>query len=181
VSLINKLQSYYPGKYGDERIASLDRFIGDIDQADHERVFEWIIENRALQSAVGVADIKQACVALGVGFRAVQAVRPVPIECGACETVYKFLHAVSVTDQLEHGIHARCPKCGLPGSDQQTAEIYTERNGGEEPAWWVRVKDTYRGYVKDDRWGGGFWNPVKARAEERDYRMRIAGLKGKAG
>jgi hypothetical protein len=177
-ALVSRLAGYFPAKYGDERLAALDRFVGAIDPAEHDRIYAWITEERAVSTAIGVADIKQACIALGIPCHAGFTMRARRLECAACGNSYSYLPAVSEAQQLEEGIHYRCPQCGLAGSEQIKAELMTK--DGKIPDWFTRLVEHYRTWLADGRWnngeGGRFFDPVKERAAIIAHRKRAMGI-----
>jgi hypothetical protein len=169
-SLVQKLTSYFRGKYANEQLDAIDRFVSDIDSTDHEKVYQWIIENREKMTPIGVADIKKACVALGVGFRNnLFFGEVVPIMCPACENSYKYLQSATEATQLEFHQHARCPQCGMPGHDVFLGLAGKEADAGKTPAWYQRTIEHYRkgGQYGQGGWmrPGPWWNPVEVRQE----------------
>lgn len=177
-SLIPKLTGYFPAKYGTERLVALERFLKPIDEEFHGKIFEWIIENRDKAGAVGVTDIKQACVALGIGFRETSAISPRNLSCAACGHEYRFLPSVCDSQQLDENLHCRCPVCGMRGSDQLMAEQYTIMAEGKPPAWYERDKTYYA--TRPGTWGikqdRNFFDALSLRAEIRADRQRSFGI-----
>lgn len=178
-SLVRKLTAYFRGKYAPEQTEALEAFAMDIDDKDQERCYSWIIENREKMTPVGVADIKKAAVALGVGFRRNTLVTEVvPVECPACETSYKYYQAATEYSMLEMHQHARCPQCGMPGHDIFLAREYRAACANQWPEWWERTLDWYRRGGKEGRGGwmrpGPWYQPGEIRAEMSAEKRRNA-------
>lgn len=179
-SLISKLSGYFPGKYGSERLEALDRFVENIDQKDHEAIYDWITENRAVSSPVGKKDLKDACVALGIPFRSAEEAAPQRLECLACGTSYLFLLAVDTWQEVERGIHCRCPCCGMPGADQLKALAVAAMQEGRSPEWFGREIAHYHDKWHNGQWnngaGGNFWDSARERQALENHRKKVFGM-----
>lgn len=178
MALVNELTGYFSGKYSGERLEALDSFVSGIPSEYHPKIREYIIENRQLQSAIGVSDIKQACLAIGVPFRAAAIHAPKHLDCVCCGRGYKFLPAVNEYQQLEEGIHCRCPDCGFPGSDQlyleRTAEVTQERPPALDRyiAHFSKMTES----VYNNGRGGAYWNAHSEREAIAKHRREAFGI-----
>jgi hypothetical protein len=173
-ALIAKLTAYYgpAKKYSDELLEALTRWAENIAEEGRGQVFDWIVENRESMAAVGVKDLKQACVALGIGFRNIAFADPIELVCGACGTAYKFVKATTPYQQLELNQHARCPKCGLPGYDQTLAHAYARNSDGKMPSWWERTVEHFRDHVWSwDGKPGPFFRADIVRREQAETKL----------
>lgn len=158
--MVDKLTRLFNSeKYENEQLAELTAFCSSIPEEDRERVTGHLSRHRKWRSPIMVAEIRESCSEMGVllsGQKSEQKV--IPLVCEACETSYQFQHAV--TDEEEtRGLHCRCPKCGLPGSDQLTAHGYARMDGNHLIPTWFRAECEH---FRDQKWeSGSFYNAPK--------------------
>jgi ribosomal protein S27AE len=146
-SVVHRLTAYYgTKKHSDELVAGLVRFAGQIDAVHDDRLFDWITENREVMTAIGIVDLRKACLALGIPFREAGKTEKFEFICPACGTPYRYSQYVSDFDKLNR-IYDRCPHCGMPGHDYFVAEDYRRMgNGKDYPAWYARTLEYYSSF-----------------------------------
>lgn len=143
-----KLMDYYKSSYSEERVAQLTKFSSNVPTSELERLFDAITEERSANTAITVADIKEACSRVGVSFRHSEYIADIKVECDACGESYRY--APAPTDEaIERGIHSRCPNCGFQYGWTKSMLEYAEH--GIRPEWY----DRYLASFRDNGYGTG--------------------------
>lgn len=130
---VSRLMDYYKGSYSSERIAQLKRFAENVGASEMDRLFDAITEERSANTAVTVADIKEACTRVGVSYRHSEYIADKKVTCDACGEEYKYAPAPTDEAIAKWNIHDRCPNCGFQYGWTKTAAGYVDN--GIHPEW----------------------------------------------
>ena len=140
--MLDRLKDYFNAEaYSDELVSQLSDFIESIPEKDHERVYSRLVHYRKWRSPVLVDDLRDACEYLEVAYTKPKTAEKFQLTCEACETKYIFKEIVNDEEEAQ-GIFARCPNCGMRGSDQLLAHRSAELNHGKLPEWFEEDKRT---------------------------------------
>lgn len=145
-ALVQQLCDYYKGSYSTERIRQLNRFASNIPEADREAVFISITEERSANTAITVADMKEACGRIGVSFRESVFIRDERVTCDCCGEQFRYAPAPTEEQTLELGIHCRCPNCGFQYAWTLQAEATVAAGGSAEWYEWYLAQFERAGY-----------------------------------
>ena len=133
--LVHKLTGYYnSGKYSSERLTELDRFCEGIADRDREAVYEAITDTRSMNTPISKADVREACVRVGIPYKATQYLADMRVTCDCCGEQFKYNPAPSDDQELNFGVHARCPNCGFQYA--WTTQASATREFGKEVDWY---------------------------------------------
>lgn len=176
--MVTRLMGYYKTNYSPERIDQLNRFCANISLDGIEIVFNRIIENRDGSSAIGVSDIKEACLAAGVGFSVTHFIDAQQVTCDACGHEFKYAPCTSDDDKIDKGIFDVCPMCGFQPAWTLCRNDYIKQ-GQSEPEWYTRLIEQCSGNWGPGKEKGVFLSTTKMAQERKDEKKRIDDAKKK--
>lgn len=88
-------------------------FSATISEDSLSSVYDSITEDRDSSGTVGIVDIKKACTAIGVGYRAAHFIPTESWQCDACGYEFRYHPCPSDDDKIDRNIHDVCPMCGF--------------------------------------------------------------------
>jgi hypothetical protein len=127
--MLAKVTNYF-GREKDYSYALLDRLrrmIGAIAEDERDRVIERLYEDHEASRVLSIKALAETCRALGVAHHDRHAqtnAEAVDVECGACEFPYRWRPSASDFERVEDNVHATCPRCGWPHSDELRYRAY---------------------------------------------------------
>lgn len=155
--------------YNRARMDQLDRMIHAIDEQERERVMDKLIEEHESSRMLSVKNLAETCRGLGVSHhdrRAANFAEAIDAECGCCGESYKWKASASDFERLE-GIHATCPKCGWPHSDEIRYRTY-EHLGLAPDAAYRKTYKQQTDHLRNEHVGPDkkpAWSKAQARIE----------------
>jgi len=171
-ALVSKLMDYYKSQYSPERTAQLKRFCENIPEPDRENVYTAITEERGANTAITVADIKEACARIGASYRQSVFIRDEKVTCDCCGETFKYSPCPTDDQQLDFGIHDRCPACGFQYA--WTTQAQETMAAGMKTEWYERYLNQFRnnGYGRG-KVHGLWFQPDKERRAASSEQRRI--------
>lgn len=164
--LVLKLTEYYKGQYSIERISQLNRFCENVGEKYRDILYDGITEERSANTAITVADIKEACSRIGISYRASFYVADEKVTCDQCGETFKYSPAPTEAQEAQFGIHNRCPTCGFQYA--WTLQAEQQRSYGMITPWYERYKDLFsnQAYCRLDGKPGHWYDKNKNDAAE---------------
>lgn len=135
------LVAYYKGAYSVERVDQLKRFCKNVSEDDTQQLYDSITEERTVNTAIGVADIKIACNRIGISYRQSFYLADEKVECDCCGEHFKYSPAPTDEQEEQFGTHCRCPKCGFQYA--WTLQARAAQEAGMLTKWYEDYKDLF--------------------------------------
>lgn len=140
-NLVQKLMEYYKSQYSPERMAQLKRFCENIPESDRENVYTAITEERGANTAITVADIKEACARIGASYRQSVFIRDEKVTCDCCGETFKYSPCPTDEQMMRFDIHDHCPNCGFQRG--WTIQAEAQIAAGQACEWYERYLEKF--------------------------------------
>lgn len=160
----------------------MERLADTIPETGRQDVIDKIIESKDASRKLSAKDIVEACVALGVSYRATHYLPVDDWVCDACGRAFKYHPSPSEDDKIDKYIYDFCPDCGLQPYYTKMAQEYNAL--GIATPWYADMVKRARRWGKGTQshpvktrmggqWnvGGFFWNIDAARQERKEQKQ----------
>lgn len=173
--MLSALMDYFAqGKYPDAVVNRMRFTIESIGDAERQVVLDHLIETQKASFKISVAEIVEACKALGIGYHESKFIPATDWTCDACGHEFKYVQAVTDDDKIDRNLHDVCPMCGFqPGWTIQRAAY--EQAGNLTPeyaAWYDRMLEHMPAKHGPKAPEGIYWARSKAEAERREAQRK---------
>lgn len=144
---IKELVTYY-AKGGDVEpllVKKAIQYLGGYNPERRAKVIDYLVENHPKRFGLDVPTIKEAITAAGItsGRKWIEAKE---VHCDACGTRFKYAPLVTDDDEIDRGIHSRCPQCNFDYTWTEEVHDWMARRGkkpDQPPAWYDERRKSY--------------------------------------
>jgi len=170
--MLRRIMGYFgqAKNYSEALVVRLTQACEAIDEEERERVLEKLEDEHEATRILSIKNLAETCRGLGVNWRTKRQIayaESSEVVCGACELPYRFKPSASEWERIEENVHATCPRCGWPHSDQLRYEAYC-RLGMQSDAKYHITYAQQTKYCRDSHLGPGkdpAWSRATAVAE----------------
>lgn len=109
------------------------------------KIIDYLTETRPKHYGLDIPAIREAAKAAGVDRQEVW-IESRQVTCDACGKQFKFAPYVTNDDEIDRGIHSRCPQCNFDYAWTEEAHDWMERRGrrpDEPPDWYEAQRKRY--------------------------------------